>query len=225
MTPSAMTYFLAVCFWTLTATYGVLTSQAFIQQQFLAPRLFPPLVAFADWHTAIGLLLLGAWIVPRRRAFAALTEKRTWTTAIVWLGATVLQMVVAPLSEPQSTTAAHLTIVGALAVVLLLALAEIHTRPGARENIVRDRSRADLIACLLSAGVVTVVYAAAAVWFDGVSASVGFDVLQSLRLHLLLAALAFLALAIVRSMAALTSRPRAAEAVLCSATLAAAFAT
>jgi hypothetical protein len=225
MTASAITYFLAVCFWTLTATYGVLTSQAFIQQQFLAPRLFPPLVAFADWHTAIGLLLLGAWIGPRRRAFAAPREKRTWTTAIVWLGATVLQMVMAPLSEPQATIAAQLTIVGGLALVLLVALAELRMRPGAIEDIPRDRSRADLFACLLSATVVTIVYAAAAVWFDGVSATVGFDALQSLRLHLLLAAVAFLALASVRSMAALTSRPRAAEAVLCSAILAVAFAT
>src|SRR5512134_2896397 len=98
MSASGVTYFLAVCFWTLTAAYGVLTSQAFVQQQFLAPRLFPPLVAFTDWHAGIGLLLLATWSAARRHAFTAATEKWTWATAVIWLAVTVLQMVAAPLS-------------------------------------------------------------------------------------------------------------------------------
>ena len=41
-------FFLAALYWALTAFYGVMASQAFIQEQFLAPRLFPPLALFAD---------------------------------------------------------------------------------------------------------------------------------------------------------------------------------
>ena len=224
MTASGVTYFLAVCFWTLTALYGVLTSQAFIQQQFLAPRLFTPLAAFTDWHAAIGLLLLAAWSTARRQRFVPLTERWTWATAIVWLAATVIQTVAAPLSGPQTTAAAQLTVFAGLSLVLLLALTERRGFPSAHENTPRDRSRADLIACLLSAGVVTFVYAAAASWVDGVSPTLTADVLQSLRLHLLFAAVAFLTLAAIRGTAALTPRPIAAEAMLCSAMIATALA-
>ena len=224
MSAAGVTYFLAVCFWTLTAAYGVLASQAFVQHQFLAPRLFPPLVAFTDWHAGTGLLLLAAWSAARRHAFAAVTEKQTWATAIVWLAVTVLQTVAAPLSGPQTTAAARLTVIAGLSLVLVLAFTEARARPAARETVARDRSRADLLACLLSASVVTFVYAGAATWLDGVSPTLATDVLQSLRLHLLFAAVAFLALAAVRGMAALTSRPVAAEIVLCTGLLAAVFA-
>src|SRR5687767_15330027 len=65
MNPAAITYFLAVGFWVFTALYGVLASQAFIQEQFLAPRLFPPLAFFADWHAVIGAVTLAPWAVMR----------------------------------------------------------------------------------------------------------------------------------------------------------------
>lgn len=224
MSASGLTYALAVCFWTFTAAYGVLTSQAFIQQQFLAPRLLPPLAAFADWHAAIGLLLLAAWSAARQRGFGAVTEKWTWATAIIWIAVTVIQTVAAPLSGPQTTAAARLTVIAGLVIVLMLALTERRALPAARGTMPRDRSRADLYACLLAAVVVTFVYAGAGAWLDGVSPTLAGDVLQSLRLHLLLAAVAFLVLTTVRGLAALTPRSVAAETVLCSATLAAVIA-
>src|SRR5688572_623218 len=146
MTASGVTYFLAVCFWTLTALYGVLTSQAFIQQQFLSPRLFTPLAAFTDWHAGIGLLLLAAWSAARRQRFVPFTERWPWATAIVWLAATVVQTVAAPLSGPQTTAAAQMTVFAGLSLVLLLALTERRAFPSAHANIPGDRSRADLLA-------------------------------------------------------------------------------
>ena len=64
---TGLTYFLSVCFWVLTAFYGVISSQPFIQEQFLTPRLFAPVGAFADWHPAIAIVVFGGWSAARRR--------------------------------------------------------------------------------------------------------------------------------------------------------------
>ena len=58
-------FFLAALYWMLTALYGVMASQAFIQEQFLAPRLLPPLAFFADWHAAIGVAMVAPWAIVR----------------------------------------------------------------------------------------------------------------------------------------------------------------
>ena len=211
---TGLTYFLSVCFWVLTAFYGVISSQAFIQEQFLAPRLFAPLSAFADWQPAIAIGVFAAWSVSRLNELARLRSKRSWAAAIVWLAATATIALGAPLSS-RMTTSASLMVVG-LGVVMILLLALVECR-AFREVVVStapDRSRADLTACVLAALGVTAIHVGAVAWFGGLSAALLSDGLNALRLHLLLAAGAFLTLSAVRGAAALTSRPSAVEAFL-----------
>ena len=213
MNPAAITYFLAVGFWVLTALYGVLSSQAFIQEQFLAPRLFDPLAQFADWHALTSVLLLTLWGAARLWRSIRRRSMWTWATAIVWLAITTLLTTAAPLSARHTTTSALATAGAGVFLILLLAAAELTRLRETHGGPPRDRSRADLAACLLAAAGVTMVHAGAAAWLDGLSAAPLADVLQTLRLHCLVAAAAFLALSAVRGAAALFSRRVVAEAV------------
>ena len=218
------TYVLAAGFWFLTALYGVLASQAFIQEQFLTPRLFDPLAFFSDRHAFISALLLATWIGVRTRKSSRLNFAWTWAIAVVWLGVTTVLTVITPLSARHTTTGA-LGIVGAgVVLLLLLAAAELGFSPKVQEVPARDRSRADLLACLLAAGIVTIAQATAAASAHGLSEATLADVLQTLRLHLLVAAAAFLAFSAVRGAAALLSRPILAETILTTGALAGALA-
>ena len=100
-----------------------------------------------------------------------------------------------------------------MGMILLLGLAEWRTGV-AIANPAPDRSRADLIACLLAAAAVTVAQIGATASLDGVAATLISDALPTLRLHLLLASCIFLMLSAVRGAAGLTSRPVVAETVL-----------
>ncbi len=224
MNVTGPTYFLAALFWTLTTLYGVLTSQAFIQQQFLAPRLIPALAAFADWHGAIGILVLAAWGAARRQTTLTSRPGVIWTTGIAWLAVTLLLMDGMPLSESLSTPQALLIVGTGVMMIVLVALSECQTFAAASENAPRDRGTADLLACLLAAGGVTIAYAGATIWGDGVSPALVADLLASLRLHLLVAGAVFLTLSALRGGAALSARPLVAEAGLSIAVLAVAVA-
>ena len=223
MTPTGVTYFLAVGFWFLTALYGVLASQAFVQEQFLTPRLLDPLAAFADWHPLLSTLTLALWGVARIWKSSRPLLKWTGAVGVVWIAATALLAVAVPLPA-RHTTGAALAIGGAgVLVVLLLAVAELRFLRGTQSVPVRDRSRADLAACLLTATAVTIVQAGASAWLDRPSPSSVADILQTLRLQLLVAATAFLSLAAVRGAAALLPRLVIAETVLTTGALAAAL--
>ncbi len=220
MSATGITYLLGVCFWVFTALYGVLSSQAFIQEQFLQPRLFAPVAAFSDWHAALGLLMFAVWCAPRRRAFLPPQRSaRTWTAGVAWLAVTALLALRVPLS-PELTPAGALVVIGTgVLLVLLLALAEcraIHETPGASSP---DRSLADLSACLFAALAATVAHTVAAAWVDG-PAALPAGLAGTLRLHLLLGASAFLALSAVRGVAGLTPRPITVEATLAAVLLA-----
>jgi arylsulfatase A-like enzyme len=222
MSIGGITYFLAVGFWLATACYGVLASQAFVQEQFLTPKLFDPLAIFAERHGLISVLLLGGWIAARIRRPHRPSPRWTWTTAMVWLAATAWLTIAAPLAEPHTTEEALLITGAGVTLLFLLAAAELpalDTRP----SLARDRSRADLSACLLAAATAFVAHGSASAWLESQSAvSVG-EMLQTLRLHLLMAATVFLALSAVRGAAGLTSRPVLAELVLTVGVLAAAL--
>jgi hypothetical protein len=141
----------------------------------------------------------------------------------VWLVVTVVLSAVNPLSARHTTTGA-LGIAGAGAfLVLSLAAAEVRFFQKTEEAAARDRSRADLAACLLAAAVVTIAHAAAAVWSNPAGTTVA-DLLQTLRLHLLVPAAAFLGLSAVRAAAAMLSRPILAETVLTTVALSGAVA-
>ena len=224
MSPAAFTYFLGVVFWVLTALYGVLASQAFIQEQFLAPRLIDPLALFADWHAPASLLLLALWGAARIWRPLRRPSTWTWVIATVWLAITALLAIAEPLSARHTTMGALAIAAAGVVVILLLATGELHSFRELHEGPPRDRCRADLGACLLAAAGVTIVNTAAALWFDGVSAAPATDALQTLRLHCLVAAVAFLTLSAVRGAAALFSRRIVAEAVLATGALAGMFA-
>src|SRR5262245_19445280 len=146
----AATYFLAVGFWFLTALYGVLASQAFVQEQFIVPRLFDPLAAFADWHALISMLVLALWTVARAWKSSRAALAGTGAVAIIWTAATALLAVAVPLPARHTTMAAMaITGVGVF-VILALAVAELRSSGENHNPPVRDRSRADLVACLLA---------------------------------------------------------------------------
>jgi len=225
MSAAGMAYFVGVCFWALTAFYGVLSSQAFIQEQFLGPRLFAPVAGFADWHAAVSVLTFAGWCATRRRAFFARRSVRTWVAALAWIATTTLLATAAPLSSALTTAAAMLVIGAGVSMILLLALTECRALPDAGAHPPPDRSRADLIACVLAAIGVTIVHVTATALLDAPSAALVSDALSTLRLHLLLAAGVFLALSIVRGVAALTPRPQLVGIVMAVGILAAALAT
>src|SRR4029453_19009987 len=96
MSVAGVSYFLAAGFWFLTALYGVLASQAFIQKQFLTPRLFDPLALFADWHSLISALVLAMWVAMRTWKTGRSNMTSTSVVAVVWLGVTAFLAVVTP---------------------------------------------------------------------------------------------------------------------------------
>ena len=213
MSPAGITYVLAVCFWAATALYGVLSSQAFIQEQFLQPRLSSSVATFADSHAALGLVIGAAWCAARRQAFLPQRSARTWAAGIAWIAATALLAAAAPLSPALTPTEALVVIGAGVLLMLLLAAAEWRALPESPDTSGADRSMADLTACALAALAVTIAHMAAAVWVAP-SAGVMIEAAATLRLHLLLAAGAFLVLSAVRAAAALTPRPIISEAVL-----------
>jgi glucan phosphoethanolaminetransferase (alkaline phosphatase superfamily) len=233
-------FLLATLYWAVTAFYGVLTSQAFIQEQFLAPRLFPPLALFADWHAAIGGVVLMPWIAVR-----LLRERgaRTFAAIAVCAGGLTLIALAAPLSGMQTaTTSWTVTGVGVAAMIALAVAEWTPMRPGmpafsaasGMDDLVeygvppRDRSLADLAACLVAACSAAAAQSAATLLSNGTSgfgAAALADAGRSFRLHLLLGAAAFLSLVVVRAVAEFCGRRRvAAERVLTGLLIAAVFA-
>jgi arylsulfatase A-like enzyme len=218
MTAAGLTFLLAVSYWLVTALYGALASQAFVQEQFLEPRLFTPAATFADWHVAIGLVLLGSW------AFAAARTGQLWTrrgraAGLMWAAGLAVLAVAAPLAHLQTTSAALIAAGTGVVQIVMLALAELRPFGEARPGPIRDRSTADLSACVIAAIAITVLHSLVGSWQNGAPSALIRDAALSLRVHLLLAGAVFLVLAAVRSTAALTPRPAAGEAVLTVAAL------
>lgn len=217
-------FFLAALYWVLTAFYGVLASQAFIQEQFLAPRLFPPLAFFADWHAAIGAATLAPWAVVR---LLQEREGRVIAAAAASIAGIALIAFAAPLAGAQTATTSLIPIVTGVAALMTLIIAEWIPTGASRSASsagfappafghapAGDRSVADLTACLTAAVAAALVQSVAAWFSTGGSAAAGTaavtDVAQSLRLHLLLGGAGFLCLAVVRALADLLQRHRAA---------------
>ena len=216
-------FFLAALYWALTAFYGVLTSQAFIQEQFLAPRLFPPLAFFADWHAVIGVTALAPWAIVR-----LLHEREGRVLAAVGGGAAGIALIAiaAPLSGGQTATTSLTMIVTGVAAMMTLTVAE-WMPTGSHQSMIPgrfalpaftgpdqqgDRSVADLAACLSASVGAAAVQSMAALLSSGEATGFGAgamtDVAQSLRLHLLLGGAGFLCLAAVRAIADLLQRRR-----------------
>jgi hypothetical protein len=216
-------FLLAVIYWALTAFYGVLASQAFIQEQFLAPRLFAPLAFFADWHAAIGVAALAPWATVR---LIRAGDARTISSVVASALAVALIAVTAPLSGAQTVTTSATIIVAGLISMALLVVAEWLSPASstADSQSTNDRSVADLVACVLGAAGAAVAQSVAALVVNG-GAVAPLDIAQSIRLHLLLAGAGFLCIAAVRAIADLLPRHRVTvERVATGALMAAAFA-
>ena len=200
-------FFLAALFWVLTAFYGVIASQAFIQEQFLAPRLFPPVAFFADWHAAIGLAMVAPWTIVR-----LLGERtaRVIAAAVVSVAGLALIALVAPLPVAPTSTTSLITVTVGLVAMTLLSVAE--WKPSASCTLsaampASERTAADLIACLLAAVGAALAQGVATLVVTG-SAPVASGSAHGLRLHLLLGGAGFLCLALVRALAELSPRRR-----------------
>ena len=205
MTLQGAAFFLAAFYWILTAFYGIAASQAFIQEQFLAPRLFPPVAFFADWHAAIGVALLAPWTAIRLlrgrdgRVLAALGLSAAGIASLTLM---------APLSGAQTGTTSLTAVVAGLAATAMLAIAEwVPSASDARTGSASsgDRSIADLVACLLAGIAAAAAQGIATIVVTG-AAPAPAALAHSLRLYLLLGGAAFLCLAIVRAVADLSPR-------------------
>ena len=223
MSASGLTFFAAALYWTLTALYGALASQAFVQEQFLAPRLFAPLARFADWHLHLGLLVLVAWIAPRWKTPERTRTTRVAAAASIWVLSNAGLALRAPLTDLKTTSSALLVVGAGVVCLLAIAAAEVRSLSGDLRRPASDRSGADLAACLLAAAGLVVVDLTSTAWAGSMSAALPGTALESVRLHLLLAGAAFLTLAALRGAAALSPWPAAAELVLSTAVLAAAI--
>ena len=94
----AVSYALAIVFWLFTAVYGLLASRPFIVEQFLGPRLFPPLAWFADHWVIASMVILGLWAAPRARG-----GWRARAAAGLWLVACTAWPLAAARSHPEGS--------------------------------------------------------------------------------------------------------------------------
>jgi hypothetical protein len=198
-------FLLAAFYWILTAFYGIAASQAFIQEQFLAPRLLPPVAFFADWHPAIGVALLAPWA-----AIRLLGARDGLVVAALGVSAAGVASLalMAPLSGAQTGTTSLTAVIAGLAATAILAVAEwvpSASDSGTGSASSGDRSVADLVACLLAGIAAAAAQGIAAVVVTG-AAPAPAVLAHSLRLYLLLGGAAFLCLAIVRAVADLSPR-------------------
>jgi hypothetical protein len=206
------TYWIAALHWIVTCLYGAISTQAFVQEQFLGPGLFAPLTVFADWHEAIGLVVLVVWAVVRWRT----PGRRTWrdaAAATAWVVAIGFIAAATPLSEPLSRNAAVVLTALAAAMVTLVAMAEWRALPDAPKTSI-DRSFSDLAACSLAGTSAAIAHAAATLWIEPTGGVLLSSMMWSIRLHLLLAGGVFLVTAAIRATAAMTARPAATERAL-----------
>ena len=130
MSASGLTFFAAAFYWTLTALYGALASQAFVQEQFLAPRLFAPLARFADWHLPLGLLVLVAWMAPRWKTPERTRTTRVAAAASIWVLSNAGLALRAPLTDLKTTSSALLVVGAGVVCLLAIAAAEVRSLSG-----------------------------------------------------------------------------------------------
>jgi hypothetical protein len=206
---ASITYAAAVLFWVVTGTYALLASREFIVEQFLRPELFAPLAVFARYWSVFAAAGLGLWAAARaslirQRDLAVSVTAGAWLFAVVaWLGGA------APLGAfgvpPLWWSLA------AIAMIWLSAASEYPVISGAAARAT-TRTAADLLACVLAAGLMVAIDLAVAA-ARGTADPAG-DVQVALRTQILAGMVAFLALTVVRGVAGVSRRPVVMEARL-----------
>lgn len=215
-------YMLSVLFWLLTATYGLLASQAFIQEQFLKPGLVPPLAWFAHNAHFVLVAVAAAWVPPRWQAVRR-GQPPGIAAAVVWAASIVAAFAGPGLSDLEPGALPLAMAAWACAAAVVLAWAEYAGIPHAAWSPPAARSAADFTACLVAFTASNAIETAAARMTAADPLSL-LDWSVSLRVNLLLGAVAFLAITLVRGVASLRATVQAWEARLTVAVLVLAFA-
>jgi arylsulfatase A-like enzyme len=229
---SAFVYGLSIGFWCLTSGYALLASQAFAYEQFLEPRLLPPLAGFAAWHPWINGVVYGLVCLVRWPALRSAARPATLWLLGAWGATSVLLLGLPPLASLTPGPPARLFATLALVPVAWILWAEwsaVPRRgPDATPAEVPPHAIAnDWCACVVAGafsaclytGVAQIVSADAGA-LSGPIAAAGF--LETLVLHELLFLAVFCALTVLRGMARFfVAFPHRAEMVLATVALAA----
>lgn len=193
---------LVVVFWLATSAFAFLSSVPFAYEQFIAPRLVPGLVEFAEWHKWIAVAALPlAWLGLRR----GLAHSSARLVARATLVVSALVAVVLPLAPALATLGPTGWAVGASIAALLIpagvALTDLLSAPAWSTEAAHDRTGADFVAALLAGLVVTGVYAARGWTSGGIAADLATGVGVTLLVHAVFVSAVFLVLTAIRGTA------------------------
>jgi hypothetical protein len=193
-------------FWLASAAFAFLSSVPFAYEQFIAPRLVPGLVEFAEWHrwaapamAALTWLGLGARLTHERARAAA---RATLTLAA---GAGVVLPLAPPLAALEPNTWALVASVAALTIPLGVAVTDLLAAPAWTPVVPEDRTGTDFAALAATGVFVTGVYALRASAAGPVE-NLGGGVAASLLVHGVFAAVVFLVITAIRGAAAARGR-------------------
>lgn len=200
---------LVTVFWLASAAFGFLSSVPFAYEQFIAPRLVPGLVEFAEVHRWIALALLPVtWL----GLAARLDHARSRTVARLTLGIAALAAIGLPLAPPLARLEPNTWAVAACLVSLIIplgiAIADLAAGPEWPDTTAGDRTGADFLALLATATFVSGVYASRA-QASGAAEALAGGVVASLLLHGVFAAGIFLVVTGIRGTAAARGRESA----------------
>lgn len=210
-------YVLGVVFWLLTAMYGLLASQAFIQEQFLKPELVPPLAWFAHNADFVLAAVIAAWVSLRWQAVRH-RQLPEIVAAIVWVVSIVAALAGPGLSDLEPGALPLGVSAWACVAAVVLAWAEYSSTPHATWSAPAARSAADFVACLVAFTASNLIETAAA-WMTQADPFSILDWSVSLRVNFILAAVAFLVITLVRGLASLRATVQEWEARLTVAVL------
>ena len=209
---SAASRAVVVLFWVATSAYAFLSSVPFVFEQFLEPGLVPALIVFARWH---GWLTLGVAALTAAAVWPDVRNRRAPLAASLLVWATVMIGVAAVIAAPAEALRpggfALLASLAALVPVLWLAAIDLALTPWPDTPRATDMTGRDALVAAISAAGVVVLQA-----FVGTAMTrtlPGLGLAQSATAHLVLFGAVFAAVALVRAVADLTSKPAQWEAL------------
>lgn len=205
---SSLARLLVVTFWMATSAYAFLSSVPFAHEQFIAPRLVPGLVEFAEWHKWMAVAALPlAWLMVRAAVVAPRTARASYLV-LAFSAAAAMALPFAPaLAALQPGSVAVAVSLAALAVPLAIAIVDVRSVETWPVGGATDRTGADFAAVALASLVVPGIHAVRA-WSGGAADRTDdiFGAGASLGVHGVFGAVVFLALTFVRGVAGVRAR-------------------
>lgn len=203
---AALARLLVVTFWLATSAFAFLSSVPFAHEQFIAPRLVPGLVEFAEWHPVMALV---AFPLACLALFADGRKRRAGGATSIALGLSAIAAALLPLSPPLAAlvpgTLAVTVSILALLIPLAIAVVDLRAAGEWPEDGAGDRSGADFLAVALVSLLVPAIHAVRAVT-TGVTSASPLGAGASVGVHAVFGAIVFLALTFIRGAAG--ARPR-----------------